>query len=64
MSVIISKKIPNNAMTEAGTSNEGISPHIIGMQGQVSGGRNQAPINNTFLNADNEDNMMVLGEEE
>ena len=34
------------------------------MQWQVPGGRNQATMNKTPLNADNEDNMMVLGEEE
>ena len=33
------------------------------MQGQVPGGRNQATINETPVNADNEDNMMVLEEE-
>ena len=33
------------------------------MQGQVPGSRNQATMNNTPLNADNEDNVMVLGEE-
>ena len=33
------------------------------MQGQVSGGHNQATVNKTPLNADNEDDVMVLGEE-
>ena len=51
-------------MTEAGTSNEGLSYRSIRIKGQVPGGRNQATTNNTFLNTDNEDNVMVLGEEE
>ena len=34
------------------------------MQGQVPGGCNQATMNKTPLNADNEDNVTVLGEEE
>ena len=33
------------------------------MQGQVPGGRNQATINEMPVNADNEDNMLVLEEE-
>ena len=51
MSVIMSNKsrISNNGVNEAGTSCEG---------------RNQTATNKTPLNADNEDNMMVLGEEE
>ena len=65
MNVIISNKnILNNGEKEAGTSCEGLSPDSFGMQGQVSGGRNQATTNKTPLNADNEDNVMVLGEEE
>ena len=32
--------------------------------GQVPGSRNQATTNKTPLNADKEDNVMVLGEEE
>ena len=43
-------------MKEAGTACEGL-------QGQVLGGRNQATTDQTPLNADNEDNVMVLGEE-
>ena len=65
MSVIMSNKnLPNNGVKEAGTSCEGLSPGSLGMQGQVPGGRNQATTNKTPLNADNEDNVMVLGEEE
>ena len=65
MSVIMSNKnIPNNVIKEAGTSCEGLSPGSLGMQGQVPGGCNQATTNTTNLNADNEDNVMVLGEEE
>ena len=65
MSVIMSNKnISNNGVKEAGTSCEGLSPGSLGMQGQVPGGCNQATTNKTSLNADNEDNVMVLGEEE
>ena len=65
MRVIMSNKnIPNNGVKEAETSCEGLSPGSLGMQGQVSGGRNQATTNNTSLSADNEANVMVLGEEE
>ena len=59
----INKNIPNNGV-KAGTSCEGLSPGSLGMQGQVPGGRNQAITNKTTLKADNEDNVMVLGEEE
>ena len=51
-------------MKEVGTSSEGLSPCSLGMQGQVPGGRNQATTNKAPLNADSEDNAMVLGEEE
>ena len=34
------------------------------MQGQVPGSRNQDTTNKTPLNADNEGNVMVLGEDE
>ena len=65
MSVITSNKnIPNNGVKEAGTSCEGLSPGSFGMQGQVPGSCNQATTNKTPLNADNEDSVMVLGEEE
>ena len=47
-------------MKETGTSSEGLFPGSLGMHGQVPGGRNQAPTNKTTLNADNEDNVMVL----
>ena len=36
----------------------------LGIQGQVPGGHNQATMNKTPLSADNEYNMMLLGEEE
>ena len=58
------KNIPNNGVKEAGTSCKGLSPDSFGMQGQFSGSRNQATTNKTPLNADSEDNVMVLGEEE
>ena len=65
MRVIMSNKnIPDNGVKEAETSCEGLSPGSLGMQGQVSDGRNQATTNNTSLSADNEANVMVLGEEE
>ena len=51
-------------MKEAGTSCEDLLPGSLGMQGQVPGGHNQATTNKTTLNADNEDNVMVLGKEE
>ena len=38
-------------------------PSSLRMQGQVPGGHNQATMNKTPLHADNEDNVMVLGEE-
>ena len=34
------------------------------MEGQVPGGHNQATMNKIPLNADSEDNVMVLGQEE
>ena len=49
---------------EAGISCEGLLPSILRMQEQALGGRSQATMNKTPLNADNEDNVMVLGEEE
>ena len=54
------KYIPSNGEKEARTSCESLSPGSLGMQGQVPGGRNQATTNKTPLNADNEDNVMVL----
>ena len=60
---MLNKNIPNNGAKEAGTSCEGLSPGSLGMQGQVPSGRNQATTNKTPLNADIEDNVMVLGEE-
>ena len=65
MNVIMSNKnIPNNGVKEAGTSCEGLSAGSLGMQRQVPDDRIQATTNKTPLNADNEDNVMVLGEEE
>ena len=49
---------------EAGISCEGLLPSILRMQEQALGGRSQATMNKAPLNADNEDNVMVLGEEE
>ena len=60
---MLNKNIPNIGLKEAGTSCEGLSPGSFRMQGQVPGGRNQAIMNKTPLNEDNEDNVMVLGEE-
>ena len=62
--VMSNKKIPNKGVKKAGNSCEGLLPGSLGMQEQVPGGRNQATTNNTPLNADTEDNVMVLGEEE
>ena len=65
MSVIISNKdIPYNSAKETGTSCKGISSGSLGVQGQVPSDLNQATTNKIPLNADNEDNVMVLGEEE
>ena len=61
---MLNKNIPNNDVKEAGLSCEGLLPGGLGMQGQVPGGCNQANTNKTPLNADNEDNVMVLEEEE
>ena len=59
MSVIMSNKnIPNNGVKEVGTSYEGLSRQVF------PGSRNQATTDKTPLNADNEDNVMVLGGEE
>ena len=63
MSAILSNKnIPNNGVKEAGTSCEDLSPGSLGMQEQIADSRNQATTSKTTLNADNEDNVMVLGE--
>ena len=63
MSVIMwNKNIPNNGVKEVRSSCEGLSPCSLGILGQVPGSRNQAPTNITPLNADNEDNAMVLEE--
>ena len=65
MSVImLNKNIPNNSVKETGTSCEGLSPGSFGLQGQVPGSSNEATTNKTPLDADSEDNVMVLGEEE
>ena len=56
--------ILNNGMKEAGTSCGDLSPNSLGMQGQLPGDRNQATTNKTPVSAENEDNVMVLGEEE
>ena len=64
MSVIMSNKnIPSNGVKEARTSCESLLPGSLGMKEQVPGGRHQANTNKTPLNADNEDNVMVLEEE-
>ena len=65
MSIKISNKnIPNNSMKEAGTICEGLLPGSLRMQGQLPGSHNQAPLYKTPSNADNEDNVMILREEE
>ena len=62
MSVIVSNKnISNKDVKQAGTPCEGLSPGSLGIQGQVQGGHNEATRNKTPLNADNEDNVFVLG---
>ena len=63
--VILSNiNIPSNSEMEAGISCEGLLPSILRMQEQALGGRSQATMNKTPLNANNKDNVMVLGEEE
>ena len=57
------KNIPKNDVKEAATSCEVLSPSSLGMQGQGPRSHNQAATNRTPLNADNEDNVMVSGEE-
>ena len=57
---MLNKYITNNGVKKAKTSCEGLLPGSLGMQGQVPGGCNQASTNKTPLNADNEDNVMVL----
>ena len=57
------KNIPNNGVKKAGTSCEGLSPGSLGMQWRVAVGCNQVTTSKTPLSADNEDNVMVLGEE-
>ena len=65
MSVImLNKNIPNNSVKEAGISCEYLFPGSLTMQKQVPVSCHQATTNKTPLNADNEDNVMVLGEEE
>ena len=65
MSVVMpNKNILSNGVKKAGTSCEGLLPDSIRMQEEVPGGYNQATTNKTPLNADIEDNVMVLGEEE
>ena len=65
MSVILpNKNIPNSGVKEAGSSCELLLPSTLGMQAQVLGGCNQATMNKTPLNVDNEDIMMVLGDKE
>ena len=61
---MLNKNIPNNGVKEAGTSCEGLSPGSLRMQGQVPGSHNHATTNKTPLNADKEDNAIVLGLEE
>ena len=58
--IMLNRNVSNKSMKEAGPSCEG----SLRIQGQVPGSRNQATMNKTPLNADNEDNVMVLGEEE
>ena len=60
---MLNKNIPNNDVKQAGTSCESLSSGSLRMLGQVPGGCNQANKNKTPLNADNEDNVMVLEEE-
>ena len=58
--IMLNRNISNKSMKEAGPSCEG----SLRIQGQIPGIRNQATMNKTSLNADNEDNVMVLGEKE
>ena len=61
---MLNKNIPNNDVKKTGTSCEGLLPGSLRMQGLVPRSCNQATTNKTTLNADNEDNVMVLGEKE
>ena len=54
--IMLNRNISNKSMKEAGPSCEG----GLRIQGQVPGSRNQATMNKTPLNADNEDNVMVF----
>ena len=58
--IMLNRDISNKSMKEDGPSCEG----SLRIQGQIPGIRNQATMNKTSLNADNEDNVMVLGEKE
>ena len=60
----MSNKNTHSSVKEAGTSSEGLSPGNLGMQGHIPGSHNKVATNKTPLNADNEDNVIVLGEEE
>ena len=65
ISVTISNKnVPHNDVKDDETSCKSPSPGILGIQGVVPGGLNRATTYKTPLNADNEDNVMILGEEE
>ena len=58
---MLNKNIPNNDVKKTGTSCEGLLPGSLRMQGLIPGSCNQATTNKTTLNADSEDNVMVLG---
>ena len=62
--IMLKENIPNNDVKEAGASGEGLSPDSGRMDVQVPGINNHATTNKTPLNADSEDNVMVLEEEE
>ena len=55
---MLNKNIPNNGVKEAGTSGEGPSPSSLRMQGQGLVSFNQVTLNETSLNAGNEDNVI------
>ena len=59
--IMSNKNKPNNSLREAGNSCEGLSPGSLGTQGQVPVSRNQTTTNKTLLNADDEDNVVLLG---
>ena len=59
--IMSNENIPKKSVTEAWISCEGLSPSSLGMYWQVPGG---SATNKTFLNGNNEENVIVLLEEQ